>query len=256
MPRRRPRARGHCRRWGRARGGDIRVRVVLPGARALHTRVCRARGCAEPLGRSGRRRGRTDSGGPGAHPRVLRAAGRRVGGPLPGRRARLRPRGRRARAAAGCDGPRRGLRHRPGVARARVPSGRRDAWSPSTSPPRCSARPAGSVGTGSRCWSRRTSSRCRGPGVAGRGARRRPALAPARPGRGAGRARAGLPARARLALFHPVGRAALARRHGRELDPDDVRAEGTVRRLLAAAGWRCTAVDDAPDRWLVLAERR
>jgi hypothetical protein len=29
-----------------------------------------------------------------------------------------------------------------------------------------------------------------------------------------------------------------------------------VRRLLAAAGWRCTAVDDAADRWLVLAERR
>jgi SAM-dependent methyltransferase len=60
---------------------------------------------------------------------------------------------------------------------------------------------------------------------------------------------------ARLALFHPLGRAALARRHGRELDPDDVRAEGTVRRLLDATGWRCTAVDDAADRWLVLAER-
>jgi SAM-dependent methyltransferase len=58
-----------------------------------------------------------------------------------------------------------------------------------------------------------------------------------------------------LALFHPIGRAALARRHGRGLDPDDVRAEGNVRRLLAAAGWRCTAVDDAADRWLVLAER-
>jgi SAM-dependent methyltransferase len=61
---------------------------------------------------------------------------------------------------------------------------------------------------------------------------------------------------ARLALFHPVGRAALARRHGRELDPDDVRAEPTVRRLLAATGWTCAAVDDAPDRWLVLADRR
>jgi SAM-dependent methyltransferase len=60
----------------------------------------------------------------------------------------------------------------------------------------------------------------------------------------------------RLALFHPVGRAALARRHGRELDTDDVRAEPRVRRLLEAAGWRCTAVDDAADRWLVLAERR
>lgn len=59
----------------------------------------------------------------------------------------------------------------------------------------------------------------------------------------------------RLALFHPVGRAALARRQGRQLDPDDVRAERSVRRLLETAGWRCTAVDDADDRWLVLAER-
>ena len=61
---------------------------------------------------------------------------------------------------------------------------------------------------------------------------------------------------ARLALFHPIGRAALARRHGRELDADDVRAEPRVRGLLEAAGWRCTAVDDAADRWLVLGERR
>ena len=61
---------------------------------------------------------------------------------------------------------------------------------------------------------------------------------------------------ARLALFHPLGRAALARRHGREPDADDVRAEPRVRALLVAAGWRCTAVDDAADRWLVLAERR
>ena len=37
---------------------------------------------------------------------------------------------------------------------------------------------------------------------------------------------------------------------------DDVRAERSVRRLLETAGWRCTAVDDVDDRWLVLAERR
>jgi SAM-dependent methyltransferase len=60
---------------------------------------------------------------------------------------------------------------------------------------------------------------------------------------------------ARLALFHPVGRAALARRHGRQLDPDDLRSEPRIRRLLADAGWECTAVDDAEDRWLVLAVR-
>jgi SAM-dependent methyltransferase len=61
---------------------------------------------------------------------------------------------------------------------------------------------------------------------------------------------------ARLALFHPVGRAALARRQGRELGEDDVRAEPAIRRLLGATGWSVTAVDDAADRWLVLAGRR
>jgi SAM-dependent methyltransferase len=61
---------------------------------------------------------------------------------------------------------------------------------------------------------------------------------------------------ARLALFHPVGRAALAARHGRQLAPDDVRGEPRIRALLDGAGWACTAVDDADDRWLVLATRR
>ncbi|MEU2351103.1 methyltransferase domain-containing protein [Modestobacter sp. NPDC049651] len=60
---------------------------------------------------------------------------------------------------------------------------------------------------------------------------------------------------ARLALFHPVGRAALARRHGRELNPDDLRGEPRIRAALTAAGWTATAVDDAADRWLVLAVR-
>ncbi|WP_299954474.1 class I SAM-dependent methyltransferase [uncultured Modestobacter sp.] len=60
---------------------------------------------------------------------------------------------------------------------------------------------------------------------------------------------------ARLGLFHPVGRAALARRHGRELTPDDVRAEPRIRALLADAGWTCSDVDDAEDRWLVRAVR-
>ena len=60
----------------------------------------------------------------------------------------------------------------------------------------------------------------------------------------------------RLGLFHPVGRAALARRHGRELSPDDVRSGPRIRRLLDDAGWDCTRVDDAEDRWLVLAVRR
>lgn len=59
----------------------------------------------------------------------------------------------------------------------------------------------------------------------------------------------------RLALFHPVGRVALARRQGRELRADDLRAPGRIRSVLAAAGWRVDSVDDAADRYLVLATR-
>jgi SAM-dependent methyltransferase len=60
---------------------------------------------------------------------------------------------------------------------------------------------------------------------------------------------------ARLALFHPIGRAALARRHGHEPDPDDVRAPTHIRSALAAAGWELERVDDAEDRYLTLAVR-
>ena len=59
----------------------------------------------------------------------------------------------------------------------------------------------------------------------------------------------------RLALFHPIGRAALAQRHGRELTPEDIRAEPNIRPLLTATGWRCTDVDDGDTRYLVLAVR-
>ncbi|HJQ47228.1 MAG TPA: class I SAM-dependent methyltransferase [Amycolatopsis sp.] len=59
----------------------------------------------------------------------------------------------------------------------------------------------------------------------------------------------------RLALFHPVGRTALARRQGRELTPDDLRAEPNIRAALAASRWRCDRVDDAEDRYLTLATR-
>jgi SAM-dependent methyltransferase len=59
----------------------------------------------------------------------------------------------------------------------------------------------------------------------------------------------------RLALFHPVGRATLARRHGHEPDPDDIRSEARIRIALERAGWRCEVVEDAEDRYLVLAVR-
>ncbi|WP_406864864.1 methyltransferase domain-containing protein [Streptomyces sp. HUAS MG47] len=59
----------------------------------------------------------------------------------------------------------------------------------------------------------------------------------------------------RLALFHPVGRAALAARHGREITPDDLRAEPNLRPLLAGSGWRMETYVDEDDRYLVLAVR-
>ncbi|THA58381.1 class I SAM-dependent methyltransferase [Streptomyces sp. A1136] len=59
-----------------------------------------------------------------------------------------------------------------------------------------------------------------------------------------------------LALFHPIGRAALAARHGRELSPDDLRAAPNLYPLLSAAGWETTSYADEDDRFLVVALRR
>jgi SAM-dependent methyltransferase len=59
----------------------------------------------------------------------------------------------------------------------------------------------------------------------------------------------------RLALFHPIGRAALAARQGRQITPDDLRAEPNLRPLLAAAGWRMTSYVDEEARFLALAVR-
>ncbi|MDT3399723.1 methyltransferase domain-containing protein [Streptomyces sp. B1866] len=59
----------------------------------------------------------------------------------------------------------------------------------------------------------------------------------------------------RMALFHPVGRAALAARQGRRLTPDDLRAGPRLRPLLAAAGWRLTSYADEDTRYLALAVR-
>ncbi|OPF78928.1 SAM-dependent methyltransferase [Streptomyces antioxidans] len=59
----------------------------------------------------------------------------------------------------------------------------------------------------------------------------------------------------RLALFHPVGRAALAARHGRALTPDDLRAEPRLRPLLADAGWRLDSYTDEDTRFLALSVR-
>ena len=58
-----------------------------------------------------------------------------------------------------------------------------------------------------------------------------------------------------LALFHPLGRAALAARQGRRITPDDLRAEPNLRRLLAGAGWRLTSYVDEDARFLAVAVR-
>ncbi|MFJ9341934.1 class I SAM-dependent methyltransferase [Streptomyces sp. NPDC101733] len=60
----------------------------------------------------------------------------------------------------------------------------------------------------------------------------------------------------RLALFHPIGRAALAARHGRELTPDDLRAEHNLGPLLSGSGWELTSYADEDARFLALAVRR
>ncbi|KPI19606.1 Methyltransferase type 11 [Actinobacteria bacterium OK006] len=59
-----------------------------------------------------------------------------------------------------------------------------------------------------------------------------------------------------LALFHPIGRAALAARQGRRITPDDLRAEANLRPLLAASGWGMTSYVDEDVRFLALATRR
>ncbi|KUN06155.1 SAM-dependent methyltransferase [Streptomyces yokosukanensis] len=58
-----------------------------------------------------------------------------------------------------------------------------------------------------------------------------------------------------LALFHPIGRAALAARQGRQITPGDLRAEANLGPLLARSGWSMTSYVDEDRRFLALAER-
>ncbi|MER7838597.1 class I SAM-dependent methyltransferase [Streptomyces sp. NPDC096040] len=58
-----------------------------------------------------------------------------------------------------------------------------------------------------------------------------------------------------LALFHPIGRAALAARQGRRITADDLRAEGNLGPLLADSGWRMASYTDDDTRFLALAVR-
>ena len=60
----------------------------------------------------------------------------------------------------------------------------------------------------------------------------------------------------RLALFHPIGRAALAQRHNRTLRPDEVLDPRVLPHLLAMNGWQLEMLDDAETRYLAIALRR
>jgi ubiquinone/menaquinone biosynthesis C-methylase UbiE len=59
-----------------------------------------------------------------------------------------------------------------------------------------------------------------------------------------------------LILFHPVGRAALAARHGRTISPDEILSPGPLRAATQAAGWELTTYDDATERFLAIAVRQ
>jgi SAM-dependent methyltransferase len=58
---------------------------------------------------------------------------------------------------------------------------------------------------------------------------------------------------ARLALFHPIGRVALAARHGGTPDPSDVRDPRQLGAARAAAGWQLEQLDDSETRYLATA---
>ncbi|WP_051839952.1 class I SAM-dependent methyltransferase [Streptomyces sp. NRRL F-5126] len=58
-----------------------------------------------------------------------------------------------------------------------------------------------------------------------------------------------------LALFHPIGRAALAARQGRRITDDDLRSRPRLRPLLAEAGWRLDSYVDEEDTFLAIALR-
>jgi SAM-dependent methyltransferase len=59
-----------------------------------------------------------------------------------------------------------------------------------------------------------------------------------------------------LAIFHPIGRVALAARHGGAPSEDDTLAPARLRDLLDASGWSVERIDDGRGRYLAVASRR
>jgi SAM-dependent methyltransferase len=60
----------------------------------------------------------------------------------------------------------------------------------------------------------------------------------------------------KLAVFHPVGRVALAARHGGVPSNNDVVAPSRLAKLCRATGWELEWLDDAEERYFALATRR
>ena len=60
---------------------------------------------------------------------------------------------------------------------------------------------------------------------------------------------------ARLAVFHPIGRATLAARHGGTISDEDFLAAPNLERALRDHGWELASIDDGEERYLALAVR-
>jgi SAM-dependent methyltransferase len=58
-----------------------------------------------------------------------------------------------------------------------------------------------------------------------------------------------------LILFHPIGRAALAAKHGHELNDRDTLARPVLTSLLERGGWTLSSYDDADHRFLAVAHQ-
>jgi trans-aconitate methyltransferase len=61
--------------------------------------------------------------------------------------------------------------------------------------------------------------------------------------------------KAKLAVFHPIGRAARAARHQRTLEPTELLDPTVLPGVLAECGWAAHRIDDSDARYLAIATR-